>query len=77
MEIDRKWLLNPPTKKPIPIPIDFGIEYELDAFLEYLYLLIRGKIEFLEESDQLYKSLTADIDFEGILKQYSLADEAL
>lgn len=82
METHRKWLLNPPTKKPIPS--DFGIEDEpplskdeLNAFLEYLYLLIRGKIEFLEESEQLYKLLTADIDFKGILKQYALVDEAL
>jgi hypothetical protein len=50
---------------------------ELNAFLEYLYLLIRGKIEFLEEAEQLYKLLTADIDFKGILKQYALVDEAL
>ncbi|MBD2131892.1 nucleotidyltransferase domain-containing protein [Sphaerospermopsis sp. FACHB-1094] len=82
METHRKWLLNPPGKKPIPS--DFGIEDEaplskdeLNAFLEYLYLLIRGKIEFLEESEQLYKLLTADIDFKGILKQYALNDETL
>ena len=55
METHRKWLLNPPEKKPIPS--EFGIEdevpltkEELNAFLEYLYNLIRGKIEFLEES---------------------------
>ena len=82
METHRKWLLNPPTKKPIPA--DFNImdevplsKDELNAFLEYLYLLIRGKIEFLEESEQLYKLLTADIDFKGVLKQYTLADETL
>lgn len=82
METHRKWLLKPPLKKPIPS--DFGIEDqlplnkdELNAFLEYLYLLIRGKIEFLEESEQLYKLLTADIDFKGILKQYTLTDETL
>ncbi|TAF07640.1 MAG: nucleotidyltransferase [Nostocales cyanobacterium] len=82
METHRKWLLNPPAKKPIPS--DLGIEDEpplskdeLNAFFEYLYLLIRGKIEFLEESEQLYKLLTAEIDFKGILKQYTLADEAL
>jgi predicted nucleotidyltransferase len=82
METHRKWLLNPPTKKPLPS--DFGIEEEpalskdeLNAFLEYLYLLIRGKIEFLEQSEQLYQLLTADIDFKGILKQYTLADETL
>ncbi|MBC1258888.1 nucleotidyltransferase domain-containing protein, partial [Trichormus variabilis] len=42
METHRKWLLNPPEKKPLPS--DFGIEDEaplikddLNAFLEYLY----------------------------------------
>jgi uncharacterized protein len=82
METHRKWLLNPLQKKPLPS--DFGIEDEiplikddLNAFLEYLYLLIRGRIEFLEEAEQLYKLLTADIDFKGVLKQYTLPDETL
>jgi uncharacterized protein len=82
METHRKWLLNPPQKKPLPA--DFGIEDELplikddlNAFLEYLYILIRGRIEFLEESEQLYKLLTADIDFKGVLKQYTLPNETL
>jgi predicted nucleotidyltransferase len=82
METHRKWLLNPPQKKPIPS--DFGIENEeplikdeLNAFLEYLYILIRGRIEFLEEAEELYKLLTADIDFKGVLKQYTLPDEVL
>lgn len=82
METHRKWLLNPPQKKPIPS--DYGIEDEaplikdeLNAFLEYLYILIRGRIEFLEEAEQLYKLLTADIDFKGVLKQYTLPDETL
>ncbi len=82
METHRKWLLNPPQKKPLPS--DFGIEDEapltkdeLNAFLEYLYNLIRGRIEFLEESEELYKLLTADIDFKGVLKQYTLADVSL
>ena len=82
METHRKWLLNPPTKKPLPSDFDITDEIplskdELNAFLEYLYLLIRGKIEFLEESEQLYKLLTGDIDFKGVLKQYTLADETL
>jgi|GEM_PF-188613 len=82
METHRKWLLNPPTKKPVPA--DFGIEEEvvlrkdeLNAFLEYLYILIKGKIEFLAEAEQLHKLLTADIDFKGLLKQYTLSDQAL
>ncbi|MGD1871873.1 MAG: DNA polymerase beta superfamily protein [Mastigocoleus sp.] len=82
METHRKWLLNPPQKKPVPA--DFGIEdiqplnkEELNTFLEYLYLLIRGRIEFLEQSEQLYKLLTADIDFKGVLKQYTFPEETL
>jgi hypothetical protein len=81
METHRKWLLNPPQKKPLPE--DFGIKDapltkdELHAFLEYLYNLVRGKIEFLEEAEELYRLLTADIDFKGLLKQHSLPDEAL
>jgi uncharacterized protein len=82
METHRKWLLNPPQKKPLPS--DFGIEDELplikddlNAFLEYLYILIRGRIEFLEEAEQLYQLLTGDIDFKGVLKQYTLPDETL
>ncbi|WP_414586715.1 DNA polymerase beta superfamily protein [Scytonema sp. PCC 10023] len=82
IETHRKWLLNPPQKKPIPSDFDIEDEApltkdELNAFLEYLYHLIRGKIEFLEEAEQLYKLLTADIDFKGVLKQYSLPDETL
>ena len=81
METHRKWLLNPPQKKPLPE--DFGIKDapltkdELHAFLEYLYNLVRGKIEFLEEAEELYRLLTADIDFKGMLKQHPLPDEAL
>lgn len=82
METHRKWLLNPPQRKPLPI--DFSIENEapltkdeLNAFLEYLYNLVRGRIEFLESAEQLYHLLTADIDFKGLLKQHPLPDETL
>ncbi|MBW4512039.1 MAG: nucleotidyltransferase domain-containing protein [Scytonematopsis contorta HA4267-MV1] len=82
IETHRKWLLNPPKSKPLPS--DFGItdeaaltKDELHAFLEYLYTLIRGKIEFLEEAEELYHLLTAEIDFKGMLKQHPLTDEAL
>lgn len=82
METHRKWLLNPPSKKPLPADFDVIDEAplnkeELNAFLEYLYILVRGKIEFLEESEELYKLLTADIDFKGMFKQYPLPDNAL
>jgi hypothetical protein len=45
--------------------------------LEYLYNLIRGEIEFLESSEQLYHLLTADINFKGMLKQHPLTDDTL
>jgi uncharacterized protein len=82
MESHRKWLLHPPQGKPLPADYGIGEEEplnkeELNAFLEYLYLIIRGKIEFLEESEQLYKLLTADVDYKGVLKQYTLSDEVL
>ena len=82
IETHRKWLLQPPQSKPLPA--EFGIENEtpltkdeLNAFLEYLYNLVRGRIEFLEEADALYQLLTADIDFKGMLKQHTLPDETL
>ncbi|MBD1899865.1 nucleotidyltransferase domain-containing protein [Trichocoleus sp. DQ-A3] len=82
LESHRRWLLEPPTRKPEPE--DFGLEPaqaltvgEIHAFLEYLYLLIRGRIQFLEEGQELYNLLTAKIDFKGVLKQYALPEEPL
>lgn len=82
LESHRKWLLEPPTRKPEPE--DFGLEQtppltisEINSFLEYLYLLIRDRIQFVEEAQELYKLLTADIDFKGVLKQYALPEATL
>ena len=38
---------------------------------------MRGKVEYLEKSEELYKLLTADIDFKGLLKQHPLPDDTL
>ncbi len=82
IESHRKWLLNPPQERPTPEK--FGLEAErplskeeLNAFLEYLYALVRGKIEYLAEADELHKLLTGDIDYKGILKQHNLTDEVM
>jgi uncharacterized protein len=82
IESHRKWLLNPPEKPPNPDDFGLGAERplskdELHAFLEYLYLLIREKIEYFSEAEDLYQLLTGDVDFKGLLKQYPLADEVL
>ncbi|MBD2483531.1 DNA polymerase beta superfamily protein [Planktothrix sp. FACHB-1365] len=82
LESHRHWLLNPPTHKPTAA--EFGLVdtppltvSQMNSFLEYLYGLVRDRIEFLEPAKELYQLLTADIDFKGILKQYPLPEETL
>lgn len=82
LESHRKWLLDPPTQKPIPS--DFGLDTvgpmtvtEINAFLEYLYNLIRERVQYLEESQELYELLTAKIDFKAVLKQYPLTEATM
>lgn len=82
IESHRKWLLNPPQIQPAPE--QFGLtadrplsKEELNAFLEYLYKLVRGKIEYLAEAEELHQLLTGDIDYKGLLKQHNLTDEVL
>ena len=82
LESHRRWLLEPAKEKPKPE--DFGLEptklltvTEINSFLEYLYLLVRDRIQFLEPAQEFHKLLTADIDFKAILKQYALPEETL
>jgi hypothetical protein len=83
VENHRKWLLYPPAKKPVPE--DFGIKddykplalSEMNAFLEFLYMLVRDCIEFMEPASELYELLTAEIDFKAILKQHPLPEGTL
>jgi uncharacterized protein len=78
----RKWLIDPPQVKPTPSKFGLVDEYplnkeELHAFLEYLYRLVRGKIEYLAEAEELHRLLTGDIDYKGLLKQHNLSDEVM
>ncbi|MEM9541725.1 MAG: nucleotidyltransferase domain-containing protein [Cyanobacteria bacterium P01_E01_bin.42] len=82
LETHRRWLLNPPTGKPTIE--EFGLTdtppltvNEINTFLEYLYQLVRDRIEFMEPAEQLYNLLVADIDYKGLLKQHALPDEVL
>jgi uncharacterized protein len=82
IESHRKWLLNPPQIQPTPAQFDLVEERplskeELHAFLEYLYNLVRGKIEYLAQAQELHQLLTGDIDYKGLLKQHNLTDEVL
>jgi uncharacterized protein len=82
IESHRKWLLDPPQQQPTPE--QFGLigerplsKEELHTFLEYLYSLVRGKIEYLSEAQELHQLLTGDIDYKGLLKQHNLTDDVL
>jgi uncharacterized protein len=82
IESHRKWLLDPPQEKPTADR--FGLaqdrplsKEELHAFLEYLYSLVKGKIEYLAEAQELYRIINNSIDYKGLLKQHNLPDEVL
>ncbi|MGD2181519.1 nucleotidyltransferase domain-containing protein [Lusitaniella coriacea] len=82
LESHRRWLLDPPQQKPTPA--DFGLAdtpplsvSEMNSFLQYLYLLVRDRVQFLEPAKELHHLLTAEIDFKALLKQYDLPEETL
>jgi predicted nucleotidyltransferase len=73
METHRKWLLDPPIRKPEWE--DYGVSSpnltpsQIESFIEYLYLLIKDRIEYYQPSTELYELLNNQIDWKGILKQ--------
>lgn len=83
IETHRRWLLDPPTRKPEAS--DFGIDEDhrpltkeqMGAFLEFLYMLVRDNIEFMEPVNEFRKLLQEDIDFKGIIKQKPIPLEAI
>ncbi len=83
IETHRKWLLNPPTKKPELADFGLSEEYkpltkdQINAFLEFLYLSVRDCIEFMQPAEELYELLVARIDYKGIFKQHPLPVETL
>ncbi|HEY9812180.1 MAG TPA: nucleotidyltransferase domain-containing protein [Candidatus Sericytochromatia bacterium] len=83
IESHRKWLLNPPTKKPELADFGLSEEYkpltkdQINAFLEFLYLSVQDCIEFMQPAEELYELLIARIDYKGIFKQHPLPEELL
>jgi uncharacterized protein len=82
IESHRKWLLDPPQNPPTRSQFGLASERsiskdELHAFLEYLSSLIRDKVEYLAEAEELHRLLVNRIDFKGILKQHPLGDDVL
>lgn len=78
IERHRGWLLNPPDHAPTLE--EFGLndmfrplsKVEINTFLEFLYILVRDAIEFMEPAEDLYKLLVERIDYKSLLKQHSL-----
>jgi predicted nucleotidyltransferase len=81
METHRKWLLEPPMRKPQWE--DYGVDSnclsltQIGAFIEYLYLLIKDKIQYYNSYKDLYTILTEDVDWKGVLKQNNLPEECV
>jgi predicted nucleotidyltransferase len=82
----RKWLLDPPKKEPHLE--DFGLadnyrlsKTEMNSFLEYLYHLVRKRIEFAAEVEILEKYivevLQGNLDFKQVLMKTPLPDECI
>ena len=76
----RKWLLNPPTKKPTAE--DYGLtdksafdKSEEKAFITFLWMLIKDRIEYIEEQQELYNLISDRIDFKGVINNNQLPHE--
>ena len=80
VESHRKWLLNPVSE---PNPDDYGLgsksvsKSELNAFLEFLWFLIRDRIEYIGSIDKFneFKDLLLEeLDFKAIIRNHSLPE---
>ncbi len=76
----RKWLLNPPSKKPSAE--DYGLtdktaldKSEEKAFITFLWMLIKDRIEYMEEQQELYNLISDRIDFKGVINNNQLPQE--
>ena len=72
VETHRRWLLNPPKKKPTAEDFNFNELYkplslsEINAFMYFLWLVIRDCIEYLEPAEELKYILQEKIDYKQI-----------
>lgn len=79
----KKWLMNPITERPEPS--EYGLEEytgpltkaELNSFLEFVWLLIRYRIEYMDEEQELYELLQERIDVKGALKNSPIPSECM
>ena len=77
IRVHRKWLLEPQEERPRPS--EYGLEdgeeltkEQLNAFLEFVWILVRDRIEFFEEQKELYVLLQDRIDIKATLLHHPL-----
>ena len=79
MQTHRKWLLDPPMKRPewedYGVKTPYLTHTQIEAFIEYLYLLVKDRIEYYQEAKELYEIIHDRIDWKSVLKQSILPKE--
>jgi hypothetical protein len=82
VETHRRWLLNPPKKKPKAEDFNFNELYkplslsEINAFMYFLWLVVRDCIEYLEPAEELKYILQEKIDYKQIFLNHRFPEDA-
>ena len=82
VETHRRWLLDPPQRKPKPEDFGFTDLYkplnlsELNAFFYFLWLVVRDCIEYLEPAEELKTLLLEKIDYKQVFLNHRFPEDA-
>lgn len=82
VETHRRWLLNPPEKKPTPEDFGFTDLYkplslsEINVFMNFLWLVVRDCIEYLQPAEELKTLLQEKIDYKQVFLEHRFPEEA-
>jgi hypothetical protein len=81
VETHRRWLLHPPKKEPYPEDFNFTELYkplslsEINAFMNFLWIVVRDCIEYLEPAEELRYILQEKIDYKQIFLEHRFPQE--
>ncbi len=82
VETHRRWLLNPPKKEPQAKDFNFTDLYkplslsEINAFMNFLWIVVRDCIEYLQPAEELRLILQEKIDYKQIFLEHKFPAEA-
>ncbi len=82
VETHRRWLLNPPKKEPKPEDFNFTELYkplslsEINAFMNFIWIVVRDCIEYLEPAEELRYIIQEKIDYKQIFLNHRFPQEA-